>query len=77
MLENGKKDTANGNQNKNCSCIIHKIFSGHLRSDLRCNACNFSSTSYDPFFDISLNINFGMLYCKLNSIQDTELLFRK
>jgi ubiquitin carboxyl-terminal hydrolase 22/27/51 len=40
----------------NCSCIIHKSFSGLLRSDVICQSCKKGSTAYDPFFDISLDI---------------------
>lgn len=40
----------------NCTCIIHKSFSGLLRSDVVCQSCKKGSTAYDPFFDISLDI---------------------
>ncbi|RAL37294.1 hypothetical protein DM860_004216 [Cuscuta australis] len=39
----------------NC-CIAHKVFSGILRSDVMCTACGFTSTTFDPFVDISLDL---------------------
>eukprot|EP01135_Chromosphaera_perkinsii_P007542 Nk52_evm26s913 gene=Nk52_evmTU26s913 len=40
----------------NCQCIIHRIFTGHLRSDLKCLGCGNISTTVDPFWDISLDL---------------------
>ncbi|KAK7330036.1 hypothetical protein VNO77_24221 [Canavalia gladiata] len=37
-------------------CIAHKVFSGILRSDVMCMACGFTSTTYDPCIDISLDL---------------------
>ncbi|KAG4930108.1 hypothetical protein JHK86_047069 [Glycine max] len=37
-------------------CIAHKVFSGILRSDVTCMACGFTSTTYDPCIDISLDL---------------------
>ncbi|KAL8136077.1 hypothetical protein AgCh_010613 [Apium graveolens] len=37
-------------------CIAHKVFSGILRSDVMCTACGFTSTTYDPCVDISLDL---------------------
>ncbi|EEF31620.1 ubiquitin C-terminal hydrolase 22 [Ricinus communis] len=37
-------------------CIAHRIFSGILRSDVMCMACGFTSTTYDPCVDISLDL---------------------
>eukprot|EP00743_Colponemidia_sp_Colp-15_P007913 GILK01008571.1.p1 GENE.GILK01008571.1~~GILK01008571.1.p1 ORF type:complete len:563 (+),score=55.31 GILK01008571.1:106-1794(+) len=44
---------------RDCRCIVHKIFSGLLRSDVRCTQCGHTSTAYDPFLDISLDIKDG------------------
>ena len=41
---------------KECACIIHQIFNGVLRSDVTCGKCMYTSTSYDPFFDVSLDL---------------------
>ncbi|GAB2300282.1 hypothetical protein Dimus_034317 [Dionaea muscipula] len=37
-------------------CIAHRVFSGILRSDVMCMACGFTSTTYDPCIDISLDL---------------------
>jgi ubiquitin carboxyl-terminal hydrolase 22/27/51 len=46
-----------GGTAKECTCIIHQIFNGALRSDLTCVQCGHTSTAYDPFFDISLDVD--------------------
>lgn len=38
-------------------CIVHKVFSGTLRSDVTCTICGYTSTTYDPCMDISLDLN--------------------
>lgn len=45
--------------NENCNCIIHRIFTGKLRSDLNCSECEHTSTATDPFFDISIDLPRG------------------
>ncbi|XP_072974451.1 ubiquitin C-terminal hydrolase 22-like [Typha angustifolia] len=47
-------------------CIAHKVFSGILRSDVTCTICGFTSTTYDPCVDISLDLDSGQ-----NSINGT------
>ncbi|KAL1553718.1 ubiquitinyl hydrolase 1 [Salvia divinorum] len=37
-------------------CIAHRVFSGILRSDVMCTSCGFTSTTYDPCVDISLDL---------------------
>ncbi|XP_020265798.1 ubiquitin carboxyl-terminal hydrolase 22-like isoform X2 [Asparagus officinalis] len=39
-----------------CHCIVHKVFAGILRSDVTCTICGFTSTTYDPCVDISLDL---------------------
>jgi ubiquitin carboxyl-terminal hydrolase 22/27/51 len=39
-----------------CCCIAHRVFSGILRSDVTCTVCGFTSTTYDPCVDISLDL---------------------
>lgn len=39
-----------------CCCIAHKVFSGILRSDVTCTICGFTSTTFDPCVDISLDL---------------------
>ncbi|CAI9117680.1 OLC1v1019129C1 [Oldenlandia corymbosa var. corymbosa] len=43
--------------NGDCPCIIHRAFSGLLRSDLTCTSCGFTSSTYDPCVDISLDLD--------------------
>ncbi|XP_020108559.1 ubiquitin carboxyl-terminal hydrolase 22-like [Ananas comosus] len=40
-------------------CIAHRVFSGVLRSDVTCTNCGFTSTTYDPCLDISLDLDSG------------------
>ncbi|KAL7224281.1 hypothetical protein ACSBR1_025694 [Camellia fascicularis] len=37
--------------------LVHKIFGGHLRSQVKCMQCSFCSNKFDPFLDLSLEIN--------------------
>ncbi|XP_026848968.1 ubiquitin carboxyl-terminal hydrolase nonstop [Drosophila persimilis] len=39
-----------------CNCIIDQIFTGMLQSDVVCQACKGVSTTFDPFWDISLDL---------------------
>ncbi|KAG6772912.1 ubiquitin C-terminal hydrolase 22 [Populus alba x Populus x berolinensis] len=52
----GKERNPN-KDNGDCQCIAHRVFSGMLRSDLTCTTCGFTSTTYDPCVDISLNMD--------------------
>uniref|UniRef100_A0A1D1Z5M9 Ubiquitin carboxyl-terminal hydrolase n=1 Tax=Anthurium amnicola TaxID=1678845 RepID=A0A1D1Z5M9_9ARAE len=47
------------NQGGGDCCIAHRIFSGILRSDVVCTVCGFTSTTYDPCVDISLDLDSG------------------
>uniref|UniRef100_A0A7N0V4R6 ubiquitinyl hydrolase 1 n=1 Tax=Kalanchoe fedtschenkoi TaxID=63787 RepID=A0A7N0V4R6_KALFE len=40
-----------------CTCVAHGAFSGLLRSDVTCATCGFTSTTYDPCVDISLDLD--------------------
>lgn len=40
----------------NCSCVVHRIFSGVLQSDLTCLQCANVTETLDPFLDISLDL---------------------
>lgn len=48
-----------------CECIIHRIFTGRLQSDVRCTACNYVSTTIDPFWDLSLGIRYKQIRSKV------------
>jgi len=39
-----------------CRCVVHRIFTGSLRSDLICRKCGHTSSAFDPCVDVSLNI---------------------
>eukprot|EP01112_Ceratiomyxa_fruticulosa_P013451 TRINITY_DN3788_c0_g1_i1.p1 TRINITY_DN3788_c0_g1~~TRINITY_DN3788_c0_g1_i1.p1 ORF type:complete len:554 (-),score=96.55 TRINITY_DN3788_c0_g1_i1:248-1909(-) len=39
-----------------CNCVVHQMFGGTLTSDLTCSSCGFTSSTHDPFFDISLDV---------------------
>ncbi|VEN36958.1 unnamed protein product [Callosobruchus maculatus] len=43
-------------ENGKCPCIIDKIFTGGLQSDLVCQNCNVVSTTIDPLWDFSLDL---------------------
>ncbi|XP_059635179.1 ubiquitin C-terminal hydrolase 22-like [Cornus florida] len=53
-VEKDKRET-HSRGNGDC-CIAHRVFSGILRSDVMCTACGFTSTTYDPCVDISLDL---------------------
>nr|XP_009391112.1 PREDICTED: ubiquitin carboxyl-terminal hydrolase 23-like [Musa acuminata subsp. malaccensis] len=36
--------------------LVHKIFGGRLRSQVKCMQCSYSSSKFDPFLDLSLEI---------------------
>eukprot|EP00300_Choanocystis_sp_HF-7_P004308 c13308_g1_i1.p1 GENE.c13308_g1_i1~~c13308_g1_i1.p1 ORF type:complete len:777 (+),score=146.55 c13308_g1_i1:130-2460(+) len=37
--------------------LIHQLFGGELRSQVRCHVCGHCSNTFDPALDLSLNIN--------------------
>ncbi|CAM9512179.1 unnamed protein product [Chrysoparadoxa australica] len=39
---------------------IHRIFGGYLRSQVMCSACGYCSDTFDPFMDLSLEIDGGV-----------------
>ncbi|XP_048575832.1 ubiquitin carboxyl-terminal hydrolase 22 isoform X2 [Nematostella vectensis] len=47
------------NNHNQCNCIIDRIFTGGLQSDVICQTCNCVSTTVDPFWDISLDLGHG------------------
>lgn len=36
--------------------VVHRTFGGLLRSDVTCRACGHTSTAFDPFLDLSLDL---------------------
>ncbi|MBA0819644.1 hypothetical protein Gohar_021196 [Gossypium harknessii] len=55
--EKESKIRNSGKDDGDCQCIAHRAFSGLLRSDVTCISCGFTSTTYDPCVDISLNMD--------------------
>jgi ubiquitin carboxyl-terminal hydrolase 22/27/51 len=51
--------------NGDCNCIAHRVFAGLLRSDVTCSTCGYTSTTYDPCVDISLDLNTNT-FCSTN-----------
>ncbi|GJN93546.1 hypothetical protein Rhopal_006603-T1 [Rhodotorula paludigena] len=39
-----------------CPCIIHRTFSGELRSKITCGRCHHQSETLEPFLDLSLDL---------------------
>ena len=46
--------------------IIHRIFGGYLRSQVRCTKCGYCSNTYDPFLDLALEVSRK----SINSVSD-------
>lgn len=44
-----------------CKCIIDRLFTGQLQSDLTCTKCGRISTKLDPYWDISLELLNGKI----------------
>lgn len=45
-----------------CECIIHRVFTGGLQSDLTCTRCGTVSTTIEPFRDISVDIKYVCVF---------------
>ncbi|XP_062220580.1 uncharacterized protein LOC133919988 isoform X2 [Phragmites australis] len=55
--------------------LVHRIFGGCLRSQVRCTRCSHCSNKFDPFLDISLEIgNAATLMKALQNFTKEELL---
>ncbi|XP_047940665.1 ubiquitin carboxyl-terminal hydrolase 23-like [Salvia hispanica] len=55
--------------------LVHKIFGGRLRSQVKCTQCSYCSNKFDPFLDLSLEINRAdSLYKALSHFTTKELL---
>ncbi|KAI3713647.1 hypothetical protein L1987_72230 [Smallanthus sonchifolius] len=62
--------TRNTNKdNGECHCVVHRAFSGLLRSDVTCTTCGYTSTTYDPCVDISLDFNTNVDHISPNKPQ--------
>lgn len=55
--------------------LVHKIFGGRLRSQVKCTQCSYCSNKFDPFLDLSLEIAKADSVLKaLNNFTAAELL---
>lgn len=46
-----------------CNCIVDEIFTGELLSNLVCTTCRHVSPTFEPFKDLSLDLNFSIDTC--------------
>jgi len=37
--------------------VVHRIFGGYFRSQVQCTKCGYQSNTYDPFWDLSLEVS--------------------
>jgi ubiquitin carboxyl-terminal hydrolase 22/27/51 len=44
-----------------CTCVVHRVFSGLLESNVTCMGCGNVTSTFDPFFDISLDFRKDIL----------------
>ncbi|KAK8568535.1 hypothetical protein V6N13_106443 [Hibiscus sabdariffa] len=55
--------------------LVHKIFGGRLRSQVKCLQCSYGSNTFDPFLDLSLEIvKADSLHKALKNFTAAELL---
>lgn len=55
--------------------LVHQIFGGHIRSQVRCLSCGYKSNTYDPIMDLSLDIEgANNLFGALKSFTKAEYL---
>ncbi|XP_024318308.1 ubiquitin carboxyl-terminal hydrolase 23 isoform X2 [Brachypodium distachyon] len=55
--------------------LVHRIFGGRLRSQVKCVSCSHCSSKFDPFLDLSLEIaNAATLVKALQNFTEEELL---
>ncbi|CAM8913240.1 unnamed protein product [Rhodiola kirilowii] len=67
-----KKSCRHPKDNSECVCIAHVVFSGLLRSDVTCATCGFTSTTYDPCVDISLDLDTSRCSSKSKTMKSNE-----
>ncbi|XP_022158147.1 ubiquitin carboxyl-terminal hydrolase 23 isoform X2 [Momordica charantia] len=55
--------------------LVHKIFGGRLRSQVKCMQCSYCSNTFDPFLDLSLDIvKADSIYKAFKNFTTPELL---
>lgn len=60
ILHRHSKGNASAAHGTQCNCIIDRIFTGCLQSDVTCQICSGVSTTVDPYWDISLDLASGL-----------------
>uniref|UniRef100_A0A914WQN3 ubiquitinyl hydrolase 1 n=1 Tax=Plectus sambesii TaxID=2011161 RepID=A0A914WQN3_9BILA len=56
VLHRHSRSSAMARNPQECQCIIDRIFTGKLQSDVTCMSCGGVSTTLDPYWDISLDL---------------------
>uniref|UniRef100_A0A453QZ28 USP domain-containing protein n=1 Tax=Aegilops tauschii subsp. strangulata TaxID=200361 RepID=A0A453QZ28_AEGTS len=55
--------------------LVHRIFGGRLRSQVKCTRCSHCSNTFDPFLDLSLDIGKATTLVRaLQNFTEDELL---
>merc|ERR1719295_1650709 len=54
--------------------VVHKIWGGYLRSQIKCCKCGYESNTYDSILDISLEIRGPSVRSALSHFTDPEIL---
>ena len=54
-----KKAKKRDKHDPSCPCIVHTTFSGTLKSTVTCTTCRTTTSTLDPFLDLSLDIRSG------------------
>lgn len=54
--------------------VVHKIWGGYLRSQIKCCKCEYESNTYDSILDISLEIKGPSVRTAFNHFTDPEIL---
>lgn len=55
--------------------LIHQIFGGYLRSQIKCAKCKYESNTFDPFLDLSMDLkNCDSLQKALSNFTKPEIL---
>lgn len=58
-------------KSKDCECIVHRTFGGLLKSTVICSSCKNTTTSVDPFMDLSLDIRSSAVSVKKQRLKLT------
>ena len=56
LLHRHSRSAAAAAAGQPCRCIIDRIFTGRLQSDVACSRCGHNSRTLDPYWDISLDL---------------------